>query len=266
MAGFDIHDMQLLNRITWGINLSAVRAMNRVGAEAYLEQQLRPSAESDLPAQAQVEIDVLTISQRLLEELVAETDLQGKSANAIVDTEQKQAAQKAYQETLNRLGREAATRSLLRDLYSPHQLQEQLSWFWLNHFNVHLYKSNIRVLIGDYEDRAIRSNALGRIRDILSATLHHPAMLRYLDNDQNAAGHLNENYAREIMERHRHINGFGAKSEVIAGHVEGPRLPLSPSSVSARDYQRCSMALFSVSLEPPYGRGTARGSGNLREL
>jgi uncharacterized protein (DUF1800 family) len=34
------------------------------------------------------------------------------------------------------------------------------------------------------------------------ATLRHPAMLRYLDNADNAVGHINENYAREIMELH----------------------------------------------------------------
>jgi uncharacterized protein (DUF1800 family) len=34
------------------------------------------------------------------------------------------------------------------------------------------------------------------------ATLTHPAMLQYLDNGQNALGHVNENYARELMELH----------------------------------------------------------------
>jgi uncharacterized protein (DUF1800 family) len=34
------------------------------------------------------------------------------------------------------------------------------------------------------------------------ATMTHPAMLVYLDNAQNAAGHINENYARELMELH----------------------------------------------------------------
>jgi uncharacterized protein (DUF1800 family) len=34
------------------------------------------------------------------------------------------------------------------------------------------------------------------------ATLQHPAMLQYLDNSQNAAGHINENYARELLELH----------------------------------------------------------------
>jgi len=57
-------------------------------------------------------------------------------------------------------------------------------------------------MVGDYEDRAIRPHVLGRFRDLLEATLRHPAMLRYLDNADNAAGHINENYAREIMELH----------------------------------------------------------------
>jgi uncharacterized protein (DUF1800 family) len=77
-----------------------------------------------------------------------------------------------------------------------------MTWFWFNHFNVNLYKSDIRLLVGDYEDTALRPHALGRFRDLLEATLRHPAMLRYLDNVDNAAGHVNENYAREIMELH----------------------------------------------------------------
>jgi len=81
-------------------------------------------------------------------------------------------------------------------------LQEQMTWFWMNHFNVYQYKRNLRVMIGDFEERAIRPHALGKFRDLLAASVHHPAMLRYLDNEQNAAGRINENYAREIMELH----------------------------------------------------------------
>src|SRR5205807_4827061 len=44
--------------------------------------------------------------------------------------------------------------------------------------------------------------ALGRFRDLLGATARHPAMLIYLDNAQNAANRINENYARELMELH----------------------------------------------------------------
>jgi uncharacterized protein (DUF1800 family) len=72
-------------------------------------------------------------------------------------------------------------------------------------------------LVGDYEDRAIRPYALGKFHDLMMATLHHPAMLRYLDNADNAAGHLNENYAREIMELHTLGVGSGyAQADVEA--------------------------------------------------
>jgi uncharacterized protein (DUF1800 family) len=107
-----------------------------------------------------------------------------------------------YNKALEDAVHQAAARSILRDLYSPDQLKEQMTWFWFNHFNVHEYKNNLRVMVGDYEDRALRPRALGRFRDLLIASATHPAMIRYLDNEQNAAGRINENYAREVMELH----------------------------------------------------------------
>jgi uncharacterized protein (DUF1800 family) len=77
-----------------------------------------------------------------------------------------------------------------------------MTWFWANHFSVFQFKANLRVLIADYEERAIRPHALGRFRDLLGAVARHPAMLIYLDNARNAAFGLNENYARELMELH----------------------------------------------------------------
>src|SRR5258708_15900394 len=100
------------------------------------------------------------------------------------------------------IARQAATAEILRALYSPDQLRERMTWFWFNHFNVHQYKANLRLLVGDYEDKAIRPNALGRFRDLLEATLRHPAMQRYLDNPDNPVAHINENYPPEIMEFH----------------------------------------------------------------
>jgi uncharacterized protein (DUF1800 family) len=141
--------------------------------------------------------------------VVTEMDDQRKAAEAIADPDQKQAARQAWQQAMNALAQEARARSLLRDLYAPDQLREQMVWFWMNQFNVHAPKRDIRAMIGDYEDQAIRPHALGRYRDLLEATLRHPAMLRYLDNDQNAAGHINENYAREIMELHSMGVGSG---------------------------------------------------------
>ena len=202
-------DLYLLNRITWGANPTSAREFVVIGPEKFLDRQLHPSTDDHLPKDVQAQIDELSISHTPVEKFVADMDQELKTANSITDPKQKQDAQKAYQDSLNRYGREPAVRSILRDLYSPDQLLEQMTWFWFNHFNVHLYKSNIRLLIGNYEEKAIRTHALGRFRDLLTATLRDPAMLRYLDNDQNAAGHINENYAREIMELHTMGVGSG---------------------------------------------------------
>jgi len=87
-------------------------------------------------------------------------------------------------------------------VYSPSQLQEQMVSFWLNHFSVNQYKANLRWLVGDYAEQAIGPHVFGHFKDLVLATLEHPAMLQYLDNNQNAVGHINENYARELMELH----------------------------------------------------------------
>src|SRR6185503_9467381 len=60
----------------------------------------------------------------------------------------------------------------------------------------------IRWELADYEQHVIRPHALGKFRDLVMATLESPAILEYLDNAQNANGHLNENYARELLELH----------------------------------------------------------------
>jgi uncharacterized protein (DUF1800 family) len=89
-----------------------------------------------------------------------------------------------------------------------------MTWFWFNHFNVHLSKHNLRAMVGDYEN-ALRAHALGRFRDLLGASALHPAMLRYLDNEANAANRLNENYARELLELHTlGVEGGYAQTDV----------------------------------------------------
>ena len=226
-------DLAWLDRVTWGVNASSAAALEAQGSDRYLDAQLHPLAQSRLPAAAQAEIEALKISQTPVAQLAVDMDAQSKAANALTDPDQKKAAQQAYQQAMNDLGRQTATRALLRDLYSPDQLKEQMSWFWMNHFNVQQYKSNIRALLADYEETAVRPHALGKFRDLLGAVLRHPAMLRYLDNDQNAAGHINENYARELMELHTLGVGSGysqADVEALAHILTGVGVNQTPNT------------------------------------
>jgi len=103
---------------------------------------------------------------------------------------------------------------VLRAVYSERQLQEVMTDFWTNHFNVFQNKDADQYYLSSYERDVIRPLALGRFRDLLVATAHSPAMLYYLDNwlsvgmnSQVGTGSrgkqgLNENYGRELMELH----------------------------------------------------------------
>jgi uncharacterized protein (DUF1800 family) len=223
-------DMILLDRLTWGINASSAAHLQAVGTERWLAEQLHP-ANTALPDAARAQIEAMPDVHKLPFDIVVAFDQQAKSANQVADPEQRKAAQQVYQQAMNDRAKQAAARTILRALYSPDQLRERMTWFWFNHFNVHQSKANIRIVVGDYEDRAIRPYALGKFRDLLIATLHHPAMLRYLDNADNAAGHLNENYAREIMELHTMGVGSGyAQSDVeaLARILTGVGIDLKP--------------------------------------
>ena len=223
-------DVALLDRLTWGVTASSVAHFESLGAERWFQEQLHPPAGEDLPDAARTQIEALTDMHRPLVEIASAFDTQGRTANQIPDAELKKAAQQAFQQGMNDRGRQAQARSILRALYATSQLRERMTWFWFNHFNVHQYKANLRVMVTDYED-TLRAHALGRFRDLLNATLQHPAMLRYLDNADNAVGHINENYAREIMELHTMGVGSGytqADVEALAKILTGVGIDLNP--------------------------------------
>jgi uncharacterized protein (DUF1800 family) len=205
----DPTDIQVLNRITWGANTPSAQHLKAVGLQTFLAEQLHPAADDGLPAMAQDAIAGMDITQKPMVQLVAEARALQERAKDAKGQPGYEDLQKEFQRQMTEWARQAAARSLLRDLYSRNQLKEQLTWFWMNHFNVSASKARVRVFVGDYEENAIRPHVLGKFRDLLAATAMHPAMLEYLDNAQNAAGHINENYAREIMELHTMGVGSG---------------------------------------------------------
>jgi uncharacterized protein (DUF1800 family) len=142
---------------------------------------------------------------------------------------------------------------LLRAIYSDRQLEEVMTDFWFNHFNVFAGKGPERLFLTNYEQDVIRPRALGKFEDLLVATAKSPAMLFYLDNwlsvgpnsmralgipdrlmrpygpygrprrfpppnpnaKRKANSGLNENYGRELLELHTlSVNGGYSQRDV----------------------------------------------------
>jgi len=131
---------------------------------------------------------------------------------------------------------ELSQAKILRAILSERQLQEVMSDFWFNHFNVFIGKDSDTWYTTSYERDAIRKHALGKFRELLLATAQSPAMMIYLDNwlsigpDSQANGvnpanpnskkgnhGLNENYGREVMELHTvGVSGGYTQADVTA--------------------------------------------------
>ena len=81
----------------------------------------------------------------------------------------------------------------------PAPLQEKLVLFWHGHFTSSF--GDVQDAIAMYnQNQLFRQYAAGNFARLFDAVARDPAMLRYLNNDQNQRGRPNENWAREAME------------------------------------------------------------------
>lgn len=192
-----------LDRLTFGPRPQEIQAVRTIGVDRWLALQLTPAAIPEPPALTQA-LAALPNTRR------SDADLYREEVGLRRDkSDDGQEERKAFARAV---AQDVMTAHLDRALLSDRQLQEVLTNFWFNHFNVFLNKGFDHVWVGNYENEAIRPYVLGNFRLLLEATARHPAMLFYLDNWQNTApgsrgakgkqDGLNENYARELMELH----------------------------------------------------------------
>src|SRR5438270_409266 len=135
--------------------------------------------------------------------------VKGPEAMQLVDgmkPEQRETIQAILQPQLV-VGGELAQAKLLRAIYSERQLEEVMTDFWFNHFNVFINKGSDRYMITAYERDVIREHAFGKFKDLLVATAKSPAMLFYLDNWQSVGP--NSDLAKYGPQRPKPFGGNG---------------------------------------------------------
>src|SRR6266849_3715860 len=109
-----------------------------------------------------------------------------------------------------RIVAELSMAKVTRAVYSERQLYEQMVDFWFNHFNVFFGKGADKWMLTPYERDVIRPRALGKFKDLVTATAKSPAMLFYRDNWLSADPASFARMRQEMEMRRRRFNArFG---------------------------------------------------------
>lgn len=181
--------VHLLQRATYGVRAKDLADVLSIGPEEWLERQLYPEHIPDDELRTRLEsypgailpvAGVLELYGPPPREQLGEMD--SLSAEEAARRRQRLANQRRA-----RLTADLTAARLLRAIHSERQLQEVMVGFWLDHFNIHLSKGQVRWLVADYERNAIRPNVFNTFEELLIAVATHPAMLYYLDNWRSTA-------------------------------------------------------------------------------
>ncbi len=270
--------VHVLNRLGYGPRPGDIERVAKLGMDEYIRQQLQPERIADDAVGKKLAVfDTLAMRpDELIKSAYAETKgfverqkAMGGAAEMRTrygldvgkpegDAKAAPASPMNREEMLKMLPTRLSLRAVgelqaakvLRAVESERQLQEVLVDFWGNHFNIDVKKAFCRVLKVADERDVIRPHVLGKFRDLLAASAKSPAMLLYLDNNQNSApremsvaeqtiraeyqkklfgttleatsdkprmdGGLNENYGREILELHTlGVDGGYTQKDVV---------------------------------------------------
>ncbi len=152
-----------------------------------------------------------------------------------------------------RVVEELAMAKLTRAIYSERQLQQIMDDFWFNHFNVYANKGEVKWYLTSYERDVIQPHALGKFKDLVTATAKSPAMLFYLDNylsaDPKAAQHQAQQRAMHQM--HRNPYGWGAPRPAHPD-TTGQQKPKKQERGLNENYGRELMELHTLGVDGGY--------------
>ena len=186
--------MHVLNRAGFGPRPGDVAHVRQIGLEVWIEQQLQPERIPDAAVEARLRsYETLDLSSG---EIAQRYFLPAKRAKKARKAEQGKRAEQGSQGRAKQAGRagasayvgpnfssagtsteaiapemkrarqvlvELSAQKIVRAVYSDRQLEEVLTDFWFNHFNVYAGKGLTRVCVTEYEREAIRPHVLGQL-------------------------------------------------------------------------------------------------------
>ena len=185
--------VHLLQRATYGPLPSDIDAVLSDGISDWLDRQLHPeridnSALGSLLAGVPVaSMSLNELAGQYPPGQVLQSVRQLTQSNSLAESERRRLRRELGEHSPRRILDGLATARITSAVHSERQLEEMMTAFWFDHFNVFWGKDATRLLVPDYERNAIRPHVFGKFEDMVLATAQHPAMLFYLDNFQSAA-------------------------------------------------------------------------------
>lgn len=263
----------LLNRFTFGSRPGQVKEVADMGLENWLLQQLDGKQADEevnrrLPVASYeaLAMNNETIVNRYLNagqiiRVAAKNNLLNKDSVRNLDKpEYREQLKKLMDEQgyklPQELHRQLVNQKIFRAAYGQNQLQELLTDFWFNHFNVSLTKGQCQQYVLSYERDAIRPNVLGNFETLLEATAKHPAMLEYLDNASSVS--MDNELARR-QEKNAFAKQARERLQRLANDTATPGAKILQQTLAARktqglneNYAREIMELHTLGVDGGY--------------
>jgi uncharacterized protein (DUF1800 family) len=191
--------IQALNRLTFGSRPGDALKVRAIGLDNWIDQQLRPEKINDSQMEQFVakygalNRDQNDLLRQYAEQQRARQQVRRERADTTraMSAADSMAMRQQLQQQFN-LTRQVVTQlqssRVARAVASERQLQEVMTDFWENHFNIYAQKGGPEpYYLTDFDQNVIRPRALGKFRDLLEAVAQSPAMLFYLDNARSMA-------------------------------------------------------------------------------
>jgi uncharacterized protein (DUF1800 family) len=191
--------IQALNRMTFGPRPGDVQKVRAIGLDKWIDQQLHPENIRDAAIEQFVtKYSAINQDQNDLLRQYADQQRQRQQvrreradSTRTMSAQDSMMARQQLAQQFN-LTRQVVTQlqssRVARAVASERQLQEMMTDFWENHFNIYAQKGGPEpYYLTDFDQNVIRPRALGKFRELLEAVAQSPAMLFYLDNARSMA-------------------------------------------------------------------------------
>jgi len=181
----------LASRLTFGPNAKVMSDINKLGINGWIDKQMKPETIPLTRGEQKADAELVTWAMTY-DQLKAQRDDLDKKGIHADDQNVKYA--------------------IAKQLFSDRQLFEMMVDFFDDYLHVAAFHDGNELVRASFERDVIRKHALGNYVDMFVAANRHPALLRYLDQQESTKDQINENLARENLELYT-VGAFNGYNE-----------------------------------------------------